>query len=310
MMIALQMIMMSMKNKTLIIILGPTAIGKTSLAIQVAKEKKTEIISCDSRQFYKEMCIGTAVPTNQELNEVTHHFIQHLSLNDSYNVGKFEIDALTKLNEIFKKNEFAVMVGGSGMYINAICNGIDKIPKVPKTIREKIINNYKSKGLEWLQEKVKSINPLNFNNIDNKNPQRLIRILEVYQHTGKEIHLFYNKNKKNREFNIIKIGIKLDREKLYERINQRVDNMIDCGLVNEVKGLKKNQTQNAMQTVGYREIINYLNKEITLEESISNIKQNTRRLAKRQITWFKKDSDIEWFDKNEVEKLKKFISKL
>ena len=304
------MIMMSMKNKTLIIILGPTAIGKTSLAIQVAKEKKTEIISCDSRQFYKEMCIGTAVPTNQELNEVTHHFIQHLSLNDSYNVGKFEIDALTKLNEIFKKNEFAVMVGGSGMYINAICNGIDKIPKVPKTIREKIINNYKSKGLEWLQEKVKSINPLNFNNIDNKNPQRLIRILEVYQHTGKEIHLFYNKNKKTREFNIIKIGIKLDREKLYERINQRVDNMIDCGLVNEVKGLKKNQTQNAMQTVGYREIINYLNKEITLEESISNIKQNTRRLAKRQITWFKKDSDIEWFDKNEVEKLKKFISKL
>jgi len=304
------MIMMSMKNKTLIIILGPTAIGKTSLAIQVAKEKKTEIISCDSRQFYKEMCIGTAVPTNQELNEVTHHFIQHLSLNDSYNVGKFEIDALTKLNEIFKKNEFAVMVGGSGMYINAICNGIDKIPKVPKTIREKIINNYKSKGLEWLQEKVKSINPLNFNNIDNKNPQRLIRILEVYQHTGKEIHLFYNKNKKNREFNIIKIGIKLDREKLYERINQRVDNMIDCGLVNEVKGLKQNQTQNAMQTVGYREIINYLNKEITLEESISNIKQNTRRLAKRQITWFKKDSDIEWFDKNEVEKLKKFISKL
>ena len=302
--------MMSMKNKTLIIILGPTAIGKTSLAIQVAKEKKTEIISCDSRQFYKEMCIGTAVPTNQELNEVTHHFIQHLSLNDSYNVGKFEIDALTKLNEIFKKNEFAVMVGGSGMYINAICNGIDKIPKVPKTIREKIINNYKSKGLEWLQEKVKSINPLNFNNIDNKNPQRLIRILEVYQHTGKEIHLFYNKNKKNREFNIIKIGIKLDREKLYERINQRVDNMIDCGLVNEVKGLKKNQTQNAMQTVGYREIINYLNKEITLEESISNIKQNTRRLAKRQITWFKKDADIEWFDKNEVEKLKKFISKL
>ena len=302
--------MMSMKNKTLIIILGPTAIGKTSLAIQVAKEKKTEIISCDSRQFYKEMCIGTAVPTNQELNEVTHHFIQHLSLNDSYNVGKFEIDALTKLNEIFKKNEFAVMVGGSGMYINAICNGIDKIPKVPKTIREKIINNYKSKGLEWLQEKVKSINPLNFNNIDNKNPQRLIRILEVYQHTGKEIHLFYNKNKKNREFNIIKIGIKLDREKLYERINQRVDNMIDCGLVNEVKGLKKNQTQNAMQTVGYREIINYLNKEINLEESISNIKQNTRRLAKRQITWFKKDSDIEWFDKNEVEKLKKFISKL
>ena len=302
--------MMSMKNKTLIIILGPTAIGKTSLAIQVAKEKKTEIISCDSRQFYKEMCIGTAVPTNQELNEVTHHFIQHISLNDSYNVGKFEIDALTKLNEIFKKNEFAVMVGGSGMYINAICNGIDKIPKVPKTIREKIINNYKSKGLEWLQEKVKSINPLNFNNIDNKNPQRLIRILEVYQHTGKEIHLFYNKNKKNREFNIIKIGITLDREKLYERINQRVDNMIDCGLVNEVKGLKKNQTQNAMQTVGYREIINYLNKEITLEESISNIKQNTRRLAKRQITWFKKDSDIEWFDKNEVEKLKKFISKL
>ena len=304
------MIMMSMKNKTLIIILGPTAIGKTSLAIQVAKEKKTEIISCDSRQFYKEMCIGTAVPTNQELNEVTHHFIQHISLNDSYNVGKFEIDALTKLNEIFKKNEFAVMVGGSGMYINAICNGIDKIPKVPKTIREKIINNYKSKGLEWLQEKVKSINPLNFNNIDNKNPQRLIRILEVYQHTGKEIHLFYNKNKKNREFNIIKIGIKLDREKLYERINQRVDNMIDCGLVNEVKGLKKSQTQNAMQTVGYREIINYLNKEITLKESISNIKQNTRRLAKRQITWFKKDSDIEWFDKNEVEKLKKFISKL
>ena len=299
-----------MMNKTLIIILGPTAIGKTSLAIQVAKEKKTEIISCDSRQFYKEMSIGTAVPTNKELKEVKHHFIQHISLKDSYNVGRFEIDALDKLNEIFKKNQYAVMAGGSGMYINAICNGIDAIPKVPISVREKIINRYKSKGIEWLQEQVKKINSENFNNIDNKNPQRLIRILEVYNHTGKEIHSFYNQNKKKREFNIIKIGLKIDREKLYEKINTRVNYMIDCGLVNEVKDLKEYQTQNAMQTVGYREIISYLNKEISLDESIANIKQNTRRLAKRQITWFKKDGDIKWFEKNETEKIKEFISKL
>tara|TARA_B110000240_G_scaffold198176_1_gene257028 strand:- start:13847 stop:14746 length:900 start_codon:yes stop_codon:yes gene_type:complete len=299
-----------MKNKTLIIILGPTAVGKTSLAIKIAKEKKTEIISCDSRQFYKEMSIGTAVPSDEELKEVRHHFIQHISFNDSYNVGKFEIDALAKLNEIFKKNKYAVMVGGSGMYINAICNGIDNIPKVPIAVREKIINIYKSKGIEWLQEEVKKINSENFKNIDNKNPQRLIRSLEVYQHTGKEIHSFYSRDKKTREFNIIKIGLKLDREILYERINQRVDNMIDCGLVNEVKSLKEHQLENAMQTVGYREIINYLNKEISIEESIENIKKNTRRLAKRQITWFKKDRDIKWFDKNQEKNIKEFISKL
>ena len=304
------MSMMSMKNKTLIIILGPTAVGKTSLAIKIAKEKKTEIISCDSRQFYKEMSIGTAVPSDEELKEVRHHFIQHISFNDSYNVGKFEIDALAKLNEIFKKNKYAVMVGGSGMYINAICNGIDNIPKVPIAVREKIINIYKSKGIEWLQEEVKKINSENFKNIDNKNPQRLIRSLEVYQHTGKEIHSFYSRDKKTREFNIIKIGLKLDREILYERINQRVDNMIDCGLVNEVKSLKEHQLENAMQTVGYREIINYLNKEISIEESIENIKKNTRRLAKRQITWFKKDRDIKWFDKNQEKNIKEFISKL
>ena len=304
------MSMMSMKNKTLIIILGPTAVGKTSLAIKIAKEKKTEIISCDSRQFYKEMSIGTAVPSDEELKEVRHHFIQHISFNDSYNVGKFEIDALAKLNEIFKKNKYAVMVGGSGMYINAICNGIDNIPKVPIAVREKIINIYKSKGIEWLQEEVKRINSENFKNIDNKNPQRLIRSLEVYQHTGKEIHSFYSRDKKTREFNIIKIGLKLDREILYERINQRVDNMIDCGLVNEVKSLKEHQLENAMQTVGYREIINYLNKEISIEESIENIKKNTRRLAKRQITWFKKDRDIKWFDKNQEKNIMEFISKL
>ena len=274
------------------------------------KKKKTEIISCDSRQFYKEMSIGTAVPSDEELKEVRHHFIQHISFNDSYNVGKFEIDALAKLNEIFKKNKYAVMVGGSGMYINAICNGIDNIPKVPIAVREKIINIYKSKGIEWLQEEVKKINSENFKNIDNKNPQRLIRSLEVYQHTGKEIHSFYSRDKKTREFNIIKIGLKLDREILYERINQRVDNMIDCGLVNEVKSLKEHQLENAMQTVGYREIINYLNKEISIEESIENIKKNTRRLAKRQITWFKKDRDIKWFDKNQEKNIKEFISKL
>ena len=196
------------------------------------------------------------------------------------------------------------------MYINAICNGIDNIPKVPIAVREKIINIYKSKGIEWLQEEVKKINSENFKNIDNKNPQRLIRSLEVYQHTGKEIHSFYSRDKKTREFNIIKIGLKLDREILYERINQRVDNMIDCGLVNEVKSLKEHQLENAMQTVGYREIINYLNKEISIEESIENIKKNTRRLAKRQITWFKKDRDIKWFDKNQEKNIKEFISKL
>ena len=299
--------LMNMNTKTLIIVLGPTAIGKTSLSIQLAKHFNTEIISADSRQFYKELLIGAAPPSAKELSEVKHHFIQHLSVSQDYNVGKFEEDAILKIEELFTKNDKIIMVGGSGLYIDAICKGFDKMPETPSEIREEVISLYKKNGIDFLQNEVQQKDPVFYNEVDRNNPQRLLRALEVMYSTNKTFSSFRNKKDKKRNFKIIKIGLETDRELLYNRINQRVDIMMENGLLQEVKSLTHFKNKNSLQTVGYKELFEHLEGKITLEESLNKIKQNSRRLAKRQITWFKKDISTTYFSSENLDEIIEFI---
>ncbi|GGX28840.1 tRNA (adenosine(37)-N6)-dimethylallyltransferase MiaA [Aquimarina muelleri] len=282
-------------NKNLIVIVGPTAIGKTSLSIALAKYFDCEIVSADSRQFYREMSIGTAAPTIKELKEAKHHFIQHKSIKEEYSVGDFERDALTKLTELFKHNDYAILIGGSGLYINAVTNGLDHFPETGIEIRKKLQEEYTNKGIENLQQQLKILDPEYYNKVDLYNTHRVMRALEVCISTGLPYSSFLKKPKKKRPFQVIKIGITADREVIYERINKRVDLMIEGGLVNEVKNLYNYKTLNALNTVGYKEIFKYLDNEWSIDFAISEIKKNTRRFAKRQLTWFKKDIEIEWF---------------
>tara|TARA_B100001758_G_scaffold145627_1_gene125455 strand:- start:3860 stop:4774 length:915 start_codon:yes stop_codon:yes gene_type:complete len=298
----------SMMDKKVIFIIGPTAIGKTSLSIEIAKELSTEIISCDSRQFYKELQIGTAPPTKKELNKIQHHFIHHLSIKDNYNAGKFEIDAIKLITNLHKKLDTIIIVGGSGLYVDAICKGFDNLPEIPLETRAILNSKYKEKGLSWLQQKIKKIDSEFYNSCDKNNSQRLLRALEIYNETGKKISTFKLNKKKKRKFKIIKIGLNSDREVLYKKINKRVENMIENGLIEEVNSLTNYQNYNALQTVGYKEIFAFINNKCTLEEAIENIKRNTRRFAKRQLTWFKKDQQIKWFEPNQRKEIKKFIS--
>ena len=290
-------------KKKIIVIVGPTAIGKTEYSIKIAKKYRTEIISCDSRQFYKELKIGTAPPNEKQLKEVKHHFIHNLSIHDNYSAGAFEKDAIKKIQEIHKKKDNIILVGGSGLYVDAVCNGFNIIPTVSKEIRQDINLLYENKGIEWLKEKVKNIDPNSFTKENYNNPQRLLRILEVYYQTKKPLSFFHNNKKKEREFIIQKIGLKIEREKLYDKINQRVDKMIKNGLVKEVTNLKQYKNINALQTVGYKEIFEFLENKISLENAIEKIKRNTRRFAKRQITWFKKDQSISWHNFDEIVKI-------
>ena len=296
-------------TKKLIVLLGPTASGKTSLSIEIAQKLNTEILSCDSRQFYKELKIGAAPPSKEELAIVNHHFIQHLSINENYSIGQFEKDAIKKITELFKAHNYLLLVGGSGLYIDAICNGIDNIPNISKNVREKINNEYEKNGIYWLQEKIKKIDPEFYKSVDINNPQRLKRCYEVFHETGKRFSTFHKKEKKKRNFEIIKIGIKTDREQLYKKINSRVDKMIKNGLVNEAELLKKFREKNALNTVGYKELFNYFDQNIELDIAIEEIKKNTRRLAKRQLTWFRKDKNINWYLKSEKNKIIKAILK-
>ncbi len=300
-----------MKNTTkkLIVILGPTASGKTSIGLEIAKELNTEIISSDSRQFYKELKIGSAPPSQIELKTIKHHFIQHLSVSDNYNIGQFEKDAIKKIIFLFKKHDIVLMIGGSGMYIDAVCNGIDDLPNTPKKIRENINSKFEKKGLEWLNSEVKRIDPHFYNNVDKHNSQRLKRCIEVFETTGKQISSYYNKARKKRNFEIIKIGISTDREKLYKKINERVDLMIKDGLIEEAKSLLKYRDHNALNTVGYKELFNYFDKNCSKEFAINEIKKNTRRFAKRQMTWFRKDKKIKWFMGQELNQILDFIAK-
>lgn len=288
--------MSSKKENVLITVVGPTAIGKTALSIKLATHFNAEIISCDSRQFYKEMNIGTAVPSVEELNAAPHHFIQNRSIFDTYNVGDFERDALDKLNELFETNTMVIMVGGSGLYVDAVLNGLDYFPKVTPEIRENLNQELLSKGIAHLQQQLKDLDLETYNEIALDNPQRVIRALEVCIGSGLPYSSFKNKPKEKRNFRSIKIGLNADREIIYNRINQRVDIMMQEGLLDEVKTVYPHKNLNALQTVGYRELFSFLDGNISKDFAIEEIKKNTRRFAKRQLTWFRKDTSIVWFD--------------
>ncbi|WP_340063400.1 tRNA (adenosine(37)-N6)-dimethylallyltransferase MiaA [Ascidiimonas aurantiaca] len=292
--------MTSTKNgKTLITVIGPTAIGKTALAIQLARHFNTHIISADSRQFYKEMTIGTAVPTDEELLAVPHHFVQHKSIHEQYTVGDFERDAISKLNdELFKTHTTVIMAGGSGLYVNAVLKGIDTFPEIPDTVRESLNKTLKDKGIENLQNQLKEKDPDYFKKVDRYNPHRLIRALEVCLASGQPYSSFLTSPRSQRSFHAILVGLTADREVIYSRINKRVDMMMSQGLLEEARSLYIHRTCNALQTVGYRELFSYFEKKISLETAVEEIKKNTRRFAKRQLTWFKKNEDVHWFPHN------------
>lgn len=291
-----------MNSNFLITIIGPTAIGKTALSIQLAQHFGCEIISCDSRQFFKEMNIGTAVPSIEELNTATHHFVQNKSIFEGYTVGDFEIEALQKLDSLFQKNNIQIMVGGSGLYVDAVLKGFDEFPDIDPTIREEINQQYDLSGIEFLQETLRNLDYNYFKKIEEENPQtlqnpqRMKRFVEVCLGSGQPYSSFIGKRKNQRNFTPIIIGLEAERETLYERINKRVDIMLEQGLLEEAKSLYTHKHLNALQTVGYRELFDYFDEKITFAEAVEQIKMNTRRFAKRQMTWFKRTENTQWFD--------------
>ncbi|KVV14605.1 tRNA (adenosine(37)-N6)-dimethylallyltransferase MiaA [Flavobacterium sp. TAB 87] len=288
--------------KYLITIVGPTAIGKTALSIQLSKQFGCEIISCDSRQFFKEMTIGTAVPNTEELAAVKHHFIQNKSIFDSYTVGDFEKEALQKMEQLFQKNDYIVLVGGSGLYVDAVLKGFDEFPEIPSAVRQNVQEIYTSQGIDALQDILKEKDNSYYNQLlsDNpqtlQNPQRMMRFTEVCLGSRKPYSSFLNQKKNNRNFTPILIGLDAQRAIIYERINKRVDSMMNEGLLSEAENLFPNKILNALQTVGYRELFSYFDREITLNFAIEEIKKNTRRFSKRQLTWFKRNEETKWFD--------------
>ncbi|WP_395047397.1 tRNA (adenosine(37)-N6)-dimethylallyltransferase MiaA [Flavobacterium sp.] len=286
----------------LITIIGPTAIGKTALSIALAKQYGCDIISCDSRQFFKEMRIGTAVPSDEELSQATHHFIQNKSIFQEYTVGDFEKESITKLYELFSKNNIQIMVGGSGLYVDAVLKGFDAFPNIEPSIREEIQKKHDENGIEYLQQKLQELDINYYTKILSENPQtlqnpqRMMRFVEVCIGTGKPYSSFLNKDKSARNFTPIIIGLEADREIMYNRINQRVDIMINEGLLAEAEELYPNRDLNALQTVGYRELFSFFDGDFTLAFAIEEIKKNTRRFSKRQLTWFKRTENTIWFD--------------
>ncbi len=281
-------------EKTCIVIVGPTAVGKTTIAIQLAQHFNTQIISADSRQCFKELNIGVAKPSPEELQLVKHYFINSHSIHEEVNTGVFEKYALEKAALIFEKHDIAVVVGGTGLYIKTFCSGIDEVPVIDPAIRKKINEDYEWEGLEWLQQQVEKNDPVYFAQGEIKNPHRLIRALEVKLSTGRSIIDFHTQPKKHRDFNIIKIGLELPKEQLHKNINSRVEEMMKEGLLEEVKQLLPFRKLNALQTVGYRELFGYLDEDISLEDAVEIIKINTRQYAKRQMTWFRKDEEVVW----------------
>ena len=279
------------KNKNLIYIAGPTGVGKTDLSLEIAKKFNTDIVSCDSRQFYKELKIGASPPSNSQLKEVKHHFIHHKSIHDVYNVGKYEKDAITVINDLFKEKDNLILVGGSGLYADSIMYGIDNFPDIPSGIRNNIIADFKSGGLEVIQNKLKKLDPEYYEEVDLSNFNRIIRALEVIELTGKKFSSLRTKKEKQRIFKSHLLIIETDREKLYKRINDRVDSMIKEGLEEEALKLKDFKELNPLNTVGYKEFFNYFEDKLTFTQTVEKIKQNTRNYAKRQITWLKKYSD-------------------
>ena len=294
-------------KNTLLVIAGPTAIGKTKTSIILACHFEAEIISADSRQFYKALKIGAAAPSDEELASVKHHFVGHLSVNDYYNVSRFEEEVLATLDQLFKTRPLVVMTGGSGLYIDAVCRGIDELPLIEDALREKVKNWHQELGIGFLQEKLQHLDPEYYGIVDQANPKRLMRAIEVCLATGQTFTSLRKNETKNRDFDIIKIGLNRPRAELFENISLRTEKMITDGLVEEVKSLQAFRELNALNTVGYKEIFDYLDSKTTLEQAIENIKTNTRRYAKRQLTWFKRDGEMRWFMPEDAEGLISFI---
>lgn len=289
---------MQKKQKQVIVIAGPTAVGKTAIGIEVAKHFGTEIISADSRQCFKELTIGVARPSEDELAQVPHHFIATHSIQEKVTAATFEDYALAKATEIFRHKNVLVMVGGTGLYIKAFLEGMDTIPDIPDEVHNEVITAYQQNGMEWLQEEIQKSDPLYWQGGETKNPQRMMRALEVVKITGQSILHFQRGEKKNRDFSVVKIALDLPREELYRNINHRVDKMMEAGLLEEVRSLQAYKHLNALQTVGYREIFQYLDGELSLPQATDAIKQHTRQYAKRQLTWFRKDKEFIWQSPN------------
>lgn len=294
-------------QKYLIVLTGPTGIGKTGVGIKIARHFNTEIVSSDSRQIFKELTIGTAVPGTNELTAVKHHFIQTHSIEENYNASRFENDGLDVINSLFKTHDFVLMVGGSMLYIDAVCNGIDIMPDADPEIRKSMKDKFKNEGLESLRLLLKKLDPYYYNSVDLKNPNRIIHALEICIMTGKTYSSFRSNPKKNRSFSIIKIGLNCDRNVLHYRINLRVDQMIDAGLETEARNLYHLKHLNALNTVGYRELFAFFDDEITREKAIELIKCNSRRYARKQLTWFRNDNEMNWFEPSQTSEIITFI---
>lgn len=301
---------MSPHKKTVLIVCGPTAVGKTSVAVTLAKHFHTEIISADSRQCFKELNIGVARPSEAELAEVPHHFIASHSVTENVHAAFFEQFALEKVDQLFRDHDVVVMVGGTGLYLKAFTEGLDPIPEIDGAVREKILTDYETKGLEWLQKELAVKDPDFFSVGEIQNPQRMMRALEVVESTGKSILAFRTKKKSIRGFDVIKIGLELSKDKLHHNINSRVDKMINDGLVGEVFALKDYRHINALQTVGYSEIFEYLDGNTSLANAIGQIKQHTRHYAKRQMTWFRKDQEINWISAKDINEIIAMVKQL
>ncbi len=291
------------KKSLLVVLTGPTAVGKTTLSLELAQAFQSEIISCDSRQFYREMNIGTAKVSNEEMQQVPHHFINHLSIEDNYNVSDYEQECIALLESLFEKHTILFLSGGSGLYIDAVCAGIDDLPDIDASLREELWHSYQEKGLEYIQAVLAEKDPEYYAVVDKKNPTRLLRALEVCIQSGKKYSSLRKDKKKQRNFDILKIAINREREEVFQRINERVEIMFENGLVEEARNLYPFKTNNALKTVGYTELFPYFENQISLEEAKEKIKTNSRRYAKRQLTWLRKDMDYHWFHPNDKEKI-------
>ena len=298
---------MEKSKKTLIVVAGPTAVGKTAVSIKLAQVFKTEIVSADSRQIFKELTIGTAKPSPSELALVPHHFINTHSIEEDYDAAQYGREALELITARFEHLDTLILCGGSGLYVKAVCDGFDDIPDIPAGVREELMEQYEQHGIAWLQQKMQELDPEHFQDIDQKNPHRLIRALEVRLATGSSIASFHTKHKIRHPFSILKIGLELPREELYRQIDNRMDTMIEQGLFEEAKNLYQYKDRQALQTVGYQEIFDFIDGQYSEEEAIRLLKRNTRRYAKRQLTWFKRDADIRWFSARDTDEIIVFI---
>lgn len=295
------------RMNTLIIVLGPTGVGKSDISIQLAKHFHSEIISADSRQFFRELSIGTAVPSSEDLEMVSHHFIQTKSIHDYYNVSEYETEALQLISELFVRVNPIFLTGGSMLYVDTICNGIDDIPTVDPEIRNDVINWYEKNGIEALRERLLEIDPEYYQIADLNNPKRLLHAVEIHQMTGMPFTSFRKKTVKERPFRMIKIGINQDRKVLYERINQRVLKMMDAGLLEEAKAVYPCRKLNSLNTVGYKELFSFLDGDCSLDEAIDLIQRNTRKYARKQLTWFRRDQHIKWFEPDQIQEIIEFV---